>query len=115
MTAAELRRQEHLEQTVRNQGGEIKTLHKDNATLIGIITVLKDVRRKFNISCIVLGWLSITFAFLLCAFDFLAAFLHGTKWSFQFQRGIGLNQLIVIAVSIVLGLVFLIFGYRGKK
>ena len=46
MNAVELRRQEHLEQTVRNQGDEIKTLKEDKDSLRGIITVLKVVNKK---------------------------------------------------------------------
>ena len=112
MTAAETRRLKHLGETVVNQATDITKLKKDRDQWEGIAKLLrsriKSIFRK-------VGWLSIGIALVFCAFDFFAAFLHGTQFSFRFQEGFGLNQVVIIAISSLSGLCLLIFGYRGKR
>ncbi len=80
-----------------------------------IIGSWKEIARKFQNICRKTGWGLLLLGGFMCLFDFFAAFLHGTRWSFRFQMGFGLNQVVVIAISSLVGLSLLIMGYKGKK
>ncbi len=100
------RKEHHKSQT------KINLMEKKITTLENINFVL---RYRIGNVCRKVGWVLIGCALLLCLFDFFAAYLEGTKFSFRYQMGLGLNQVLAIAISSGLGLILIYIGYKGKK
>jgi len=94
---------------------KVNKLTEDKDILKAEIIILKNIRCRLKNLCRKMGWVLLTISLCMCLFDFIAAYLHGTQFSFRYQVGFGFNQIFAIAITSALGWILIITGYKGKK